>query len=297
MKVVLLGANGQLGCDLQAAHSQSGEPFDLLPMGRDQLDIATPGAVEQILGAVRFDALVNCAGYHQTDAAEDHASVAFRINAQAVQEIARVCAAKRAWLFHVSTDYVFGGDAARRTPLQETDPVAPINVYGHSKAKGEKLAMRALDNLVIVRVASLFGVAGSKNKGGGNFVETIIGLGNERSEVRVVQDQVMSPTSSADVAKTMLRMLTDGCDKGIYHVVNTGAASWFEFALEIVQRLGIDTTVSPCTSAEFPSRARRPGYSALDNRKTSSRFGDLASWKVALGRYFRAKGYVERPRF
>lgn len=296
MKVVLLGANGQLGQDLQQAHAQAGRPVDLRPMGRRELDVSTPGAVEQTLGAMRFDALVNCIGYHKTDEAEDHAKVALRINAHAVREMARVCAAKRAHLFHVSTDYVFGGDAERRTPLRETDAVAPVNVYGHSKAKGEELAAGALENLVIVRVASLFGVAGSKSKGGGNFVETIIRLANERSEIKVVQDQVMSPTSSGDVARTMLRMLIGGCDGGIYHVVNTGAISWFEFALEIVRRLGIDATVTPCTSAEFPARAKRPGYSALDNRKARSRFGELASWKDALGRYLRAKGYADGPR-
>lgn len=291
MKVVLLGANGQLGQDFQEAHAQAGRPADLLPLRRNRLDVSTPGAVEQTLGAMRFDALVNCIGYHNTDEAEDHPTAAFRINAHAVREMARVCGAKRARLFHVSTDYVFGADGERRAPLRENDAVAPVNVYGHSKAKGEELAMDALENLVIVRVASLFGRAGSKSKGGGNFVETIIRLANERSEIAVVQDQVMSPTSSADVARTMLRMLIGGCDGGVYHVVNTGAISWFRFALEIVRRLGLDTTVTPCTSAEFPSRAKRPGYSALDNRKASSQFGELASWEDALGRYLRAKGY------
>ena len=174
----------------------------------------------------------------------------------------------------------------------KTDPTAPINVYGASKEVGETLARLAFDNLVIVRVASLFGVAGASGKGG-NFVETIIRLGRERGTIRVVDDQVMSPTSTADVARFLLRMLVEGCVPGVYHVVNGGTATWFRFAKEIIHQAGIDASVLSCTSDELPTRAARPRYSALDNTKVSTRFSGLPPWEEALERYLHAKGHLK----
>ena len=209
MRVALLGPNGQLGRDILCAHEKSGESFDLIPLAREKLDVAAPATVERVLSDLDFDVLVNCTGYHKTDEVEDNAVLAFAVNAHAVQAMARVCAAKRARLVHVSTDYVFGGDVERSKPLCEEDATAPVNVYGASKAMGETLARLASDDVVILRVASLFGVAGASGKGG-NFVETMIRAGREKGALRVVDDQTMSPTSTADVARVIVRMLTDG---------------------------------------------------------------------------------------
>ena len=293
MRLLLLGPNGQLGHDIRRTHEETGEPFELVPLARDRLDVAVPGAIERVLDGLDFDALVNCTSYHKTDEVEDSATLAFAVNAHAVQAMARACAAKRARFVHVSTDYVFGGGVARARPLREDDPTAPVNVYGASKAMGETLARLAYDNVVILRVASLFGVAGASGKGG-NFVETMIRVGREKGALRVVDDQVMSPTATADVARIVLWMLTDGCAPGLYHVVNTGSASWFDFAREIVRRVGIDATVTPCTSAEYPTRAARPRYSALDNEKISTAFGPMPPWQDALELYLHAKGHVTR---
>ena len=293
MKVVLLGPNGQLGHDLLRAHEKSSEPFDLVPLARDKLDVAVPETVERVLAGLHFNVLVNCTGYHKTDEVEDNASLAVAVNTHAVQAMARVCAAKRARLVHISTDYVFGGDVERATPLREDDPTAPVNVYGASKAMGETLARLAFDEVVILRVASLFGVAGASGKGG-NFVETMIRVGREKGALRVVDDQTMSPTATADVARVVVRMLADGCAPGLYHVVNSGAATWFEFAREIIRRVGVEATVTPCTTGEYPVRAARPRYSVLDNTKVSAAFGALPSWQDALDRYLEAKGYSGR---
>ena len=292
MRVVLLGPNGQLGVDVRRCHAQSGEPFELLSLGRDRLDVASPDAVERQFEDLDFDALINCTGYHRTDEVEDNAAVAVAVNAHAVQRLAQVCDRRQARLVHVSTDYVFGGDAGRTDPLTEDDPVAPVNVYGASKALGETLANLALDDLVIVRVASLFGVAGASGKGG-NFVETMIRLGRENGALRVVDDQVMSPTGTADVARVVMRILVEECAPGLYHAVNGGAASWFDFAREIIGRARIDATVTPCSSEEFPTRAVRPRYSVLDNSKTSTAFGPLPPWQSALDEYLRAKGHIQ----
>jgi len=157
----------------------------------------------------------------------------------------------------------------------------------------QSIPQKYIDEVVILRVASLFGVAGASGKGG-NFVETMIRVGREKGALRVVDDQVMSPTATADVARIVLWMLTDGCTPGLYHVVNTGSASWFDFAREIVRRVGIDATVTPCTSAEYPTRAARPRYSALDNEKISTAFRPMPPWQDALELYLHAKGHVTR---
>ena len=291
MRVVLLGPDGQLGHDIRNAHEDAGKPFELLPIGRDRLDVTVPD-LEERLADHRFDVLVNCTGYHKTDEVEDNAALAVGVNAHAVERMARACARRGARLVHVSTDYVFGGDTGRTVPFCEDDPVAPVNVYGASKALGETLARLACDEVVVLRVASLFGVAGASGKGG-NFVETMLRMARERGTLRVVGDQMMSPTATRDVARIMLRMLLEGCAPGIYHAVNGGAATWCEFAREIVRQAGVDASVTSCTSDAYGARAARPRYSVLDNDKVSKRVGDLPSWHEALERYLRAKGHVE----
>ena len=287
MKVVLLGPNGQLGHDIRVAHVEAGEPFELLPVGRELLDV-TARDLEARLADLSFDVLLNSTGYHKTDEVEDNAARAIAVNAHAVQRMAEACERRGARLMHVSTDYVFGGDTERSTPLREDDPVAPVNVYGASKALGETLARLACEDVVVLRVASLFGVAGASGKGG-NFVETMLRLARERGALKVVDDQVMSPTWTADVARVVVSMLAEGCEAGRYHVVNSGAATWYVFAREIVRRAGVAAEVTPCTSEEFPTRAARPRYSALDTGKVAALFGRIAPWAEALERYMSAR--------
>ena len=237
-----------------------------------------------------YDVLVNATAYNLVDKAEDNTTLAFAVNAHAVRAMARACAGKGARFFHVSTDYVFGGDAACTRPLREDDPTAPVNVYGASKAMGETLAQLACEDAAILRVASLFGTAGASGKGG-NFVETMVRLGREKGALRVVDDQTMSPTGTADVARVLLRMLAEGCAPGLYHVVNSGSATWFEFAREIVRLAGVEAAVTPCSSEEYPTRTARPRYSVLDKAKVSPAFGTMPPWQDALERYLRAKGH------
>ena len=293
-KVLLLGPNGQLGHDIREAHSSAGAPFDLLAVGRDRLDVSQPEAIARQLDDVQFDVLVNCTGYHRTDEAEDNAERAIAVNAHAVESMAKLCADKNARFLHISTDYVFGGDVERRQALREDDPVAPVNVYGASKALGETLARLAHEDVLILRVASLFGVVGASGKGG-NFVETMIRLGREGGRgdrmLRVVDDQIMSPTATADVADIAWHLLCMGCPPGTYHVVNSGVASWYEFATEIFRQTGLTVNIAPCSSTEYPTRAHRPLYSALDNAKIADAVGRLRSWQEALDAYLLAKGH------
>ena len=288
LRALLLGPNGQLGHDIRRVHAESGDAIDLIPMAREALNLAAPEAVERVLGGLEFDVLVNCAAHTAVDEAEDDAVLAFAVNAHAVRAMARACAAKRARLLHVGTDYVFGGDRVRRRPLREHDPIAPVNVYGASKATGETLARLESDDVVILRVASLFGTAGGGGRGG-NFVETVIRAGTAPGTLRVVDDQTMSPTAAEDVARIVIRILVEGCESGLYHVVNTGSATWFDFAREIVRRTGVGATVVPCATRERPARAARPRYSVLDNTRASSAFGAMPPWQDALERYLSAR--------
>lgn len=292
-RVILLGPNGQLGYDLRRVHAESGEAIELMLLARDKLNLAKPGRVEDVLGDLDFDVLVNCAAFTRVDEAEDNEAYALAVNAHAVRAMARVCAAKCARFLHISTDYVFGGDFERQRPLREDDSPAPVNVYGTSKAMGERLAQLESDDVVILRVASLFGEAGSGGRGS-NFVEIIVRAAREKRPLRVVDDQTMSPTAAADVANVALRILAQGCAAGVYHVVNAGSATWYEFAREILRCTGIDCGVTPCATEEFPTRAARPRYSVLDSAKISAQFGTLPPWQDALKRYLDARGQPDR---
>jgi len=292
MKILLLGAYGQLGSDIRAAHARRNRGHDLVPAGRGDIDVSAVDSLATKLGDADFHLLVNCTSYHKTDEVEGNAGLAFAVNAHAVREMARACARKGAKFLHVSTDYVFGGDVARQTPLTEDDRTAPVNVYGASKAMGETLAQLAFDGVTVLRVASLFGVAGASGKGG-NFVETMIRLARERGRVTVVNDQTMSPTATVDVAEMIFDLIDAGLPSGIFHAVNSGAATWFSFAETIIRRVGIRAEVLPCTSDEYPARAARPRYSVLDNTKIANAVGPIAFWQDALERYLRAKGHLE----
>jgi dTDP-4-dehydrorhamnose reductase len=290
MKVLLLGANGQLGSDILRAQQAHFDGIQIVPLYRKDLDVSDPPAIHNVLSGYDFDALINCTSYHKTDEVEKHASEAVAVNARAPQRMASLCKAKRALFLHISTDYVFGGDSSK--PYTETDAPSPLNVYGASKLLGENLVRREwAQQSLIARVASLFGIAGASGKGG-NFVETILRNAKEKGEVRVVSDIRMSPTSTADAADVLLSLLEKRAAPGIYHVVNSGDASWFDFAREIIQRSGIAAKVTPITSAEFPTAAVRPSYSVLDNRKTQSVVGVIPGWEHALDCYLREKGHL-----
>jgi dTDP-4-dehydrorhamnose reductase len=289
MKAVLLGPNGQLGTDIRVQNQQRGEPLTITPVDRTALDLTDLDATARLLRDLDFSCLINCSSYHKTDEVEQNPPLAFKINAHLVQKLAEICIDKKARFVHVSTDYVFGGQP-KKEPLSEVDGKAPINVYGASKGMGEDLALLTGGDVLILRVASLFGVAGASGKGG-NFVETMIRLGREKGTLRVVADQTMSPTATADVATALLDMLEAGISPGIWNVVNSGAATWHDLASRIVERSGIAASVIPIASCEYPTPAKRPPYSVLDNSKLSGAVGPMRSWEDALDSYLVAKGH------
>lgn len=285
MKVLLLGPNGQLGSDLTRAPGG----LTLEPIGRDALNVSDVDSIGPTLDAHTFDVLVNCTSYHKTDELETNAQQAFDVNAFAVREMAAACARQGARFLHISTDYVFPGSTDR--PYLETDAPGPLNTYGASKLMGESLAQAVCEDTIVFRVASLFGVAGASGKGG-NFVETMIRFGREKGALRVIADQTMSPTSTADVADMIVKALDAEIPAGVYHAVNSGRASWYEFACRIIERAGVDASVDPIPHTEYPLPARRPAFSVLDNSKLTDIIGPIPDWTDALDRYLSAKGHA-----
>jgi dTDP-4-dehydrorhamnose reductase len=283
-RILLLGPNGQLGTDIQReAQGGEGAEFTVFPVGRQRLDVQALDSIRPLLEDHDFDVLVNCTSYHKTDEVEDNGSRAVTVNAHAVEAMAKVCAEKGTRFVHISTDYVFDGE--KGSPYSEDDCPHPVNVYGVTKALGENLLRRTGADALILRVASLFGTAGASGKGG-NFVETMIRLAREKGQLRVVDDIRMSPTGTRDIARAIHDLLKIEAPAGIYHVVNSGDATWYEFAREIVRLAGFEIPVIPVTSDEFPTRAKRAPLSVLDNSRIwDVRGRPMPHWSEALAEY------------
>jgi len=289
MKALLLGPHGQLGHDIARAAETSGA-LDVLPLGRDQLDLSNLTRVREAISALQFDVLINSSGYHKTDEVESNAQQGVLINAHLVRDLAILCAERQKRLVTISTDYVFGGQS-KRAPLTEQDPPAPLNVYGATKLMGESLALAAHADVTVLRVSSLFGVAGASGKGG-NFVETMLRLAKQNGALKVVDDQIMSPTATADIAEALLRLLKAEAAPGLYHVAGAGAVSWHSFAERIVERAGLDVPVEPVPTSAMPTPAKRPPYSVLATKKLNAALGwSMPTWEDALDRYLIAKGH------
>ena len=296
MKFFVTGVNGQLGHDVMnelIKRGHSGTGSDLAPVysGIDDgsavtaapyvsLDITDKDAVNRVLTEIRPDAVVHCAAWTAVDAAEDNEELVRRVNADGTRYIAEACKAIDSKMLYLSTDYVFDGEGT--TPWDpDCKTYKPLNVYGQTKLEGELAVSSVLDKYFIVRIAWVFGLNGK------NFIKTMINVGKTHSEVRVVSDQVGTPTYTYDLS----RLLVDMCESdkyGYYHATNEGGyISWYDFCVEIYRQYGLDTKVIPVTTAEYGlSKAKRPFNSRLDKSKlVKNGFTPLPDWKDALKRY------------
>lgn len=294
-KVVLVGPSGPLGTQIRRAHAANPGSIELLPVGRDRLHLTSPGAVRRTLGGLPFHALVNCASLRDADAAERDPTAAFAWNAHAVRDMAVLCAERNARFIHVSMDLVFGSEPLRSRPWLETDATGPINVLGAALALGETLAEQTWRDVTTVRVGPLFGADED------NLVEATVRLAQAGAQVQAAHDQYISPTSAADAAGVILRMLAGGAEgsawaPGKYHVVNGGTTSRYGLATAIVDRLGGNATVSANERPVRRGAVRHPRYRVLDNRKASAAFGGLPPWQEALEAYLAAKGHCAPTR-
>ncbi|MGH7319494.1 MAG: dTDP-4-dehydrorhamnose reductase [Candidatus Rokuibacteriota bacterium] len=286
-RILLLGASGQLGTDLARVF----EGPHLVALTRRQLDVTDTEAVARALASVAPAVVLNATAFTRVDDAESDPGPAFAVNAVAVHRLARLAARSGARLVHFSTDYVFGG--AGPGPFPEDAAPAPLNAYGVSKHAGERSVQNAGPQHLVIRSAGLYGVAGSSGKGG-NFVETMLRLASELKPIRVVADQVLTPTHTADLADAVSRLLAVDPPGGVYHLTNAGACSWFEFARRIFTLCGLEPDLAPTTSEAYGAPARRPANSVLVNtRATALGLPPLRAWPDALRAYLVAKGYVK----
>jgi dTDP-4-dehydrorhamnose reductase len=243
-------------------------------------------AARERLDRERPDVVINTAAFHRVDECETEIDAAFAVNAVAVLNLARWCGARDATLVHFSTDYVFAGDVA--APRGETDAPGPLSVYGASKLAGEYLVRQGCPRHFVVRTCGLYGHAGIRGKSG-NFVETMLRAAAEGKPVRVVADQVLTPSSTADVAAKVVQLLRTR-SYGLCHVTNAGACSWFEFAAAVFRLAGVAADLSPTTAAEYRAPARRPAYSVLRHDHLAALgLDDMPPWEEALSRYLRGR--------
>lgn len=287
MTIVITGCNGQLGNELcrilKSGKSEIGEipkqykNAKVIPVDVDTLDITDGAAVKEFLTDNSPDIVINCAAMTDVNGCEMKQNVAFKVNAKGVMNLAKECKKIKAKFVHISTDYVFAGDGT--VPYCEWDTVNPQSIYGKSKALGEKYALAFNDKTFIVRTAWLYGYIGK------NFVKTMRALGRSHSEIKVVNDQRGNPTSANDLAHHLL-LIAATENYGIYHCTGKGECSWFDFARKIMELSGIDCTVTPCTTEEFPTPAKRPAFSSLNNLALECTVGDfMRDWETALEEY------------
>lgn len=283
-KILITGANGQLGNELQKL--ASGYPqFQFFPTDVDTLNLCDKAEISSFLEKNPIDYIVNCAAYTAVDKAEDETEMCYKVNCDAVQNIAE-SSQKHTRIIHISTDYVFDGTG--KTPLKESDQTNPQSVYGKSKLAGEQALMRIKPASIIIRTAWLYSSFGN------NFVKTMIRLGEERDSLNVVNDQIGTPTCAADLAKTILNIIVWSEEKnifpvGTYHYSNEGACSWYDFTLKIHELAGIAAgKVHPIPTSEYPTKAKRPIYSVLDKTKIKSTFQiTVPQWEESLERMMR----------
>lgn len=286
MRVAVIGAGGQVGTEVVRAARAAG--FEVLALSHEQCPVEDRTALDEALSALGpGDVVVNTAAYHRTDACEDHPEEAFAINAVGARNAALSAQARGAAIVYYSSDYVFDGAQSAR-PYVESDLVSPINAYGVSKVAGEMFVRISNPLAYVLRIASVFGVAGSRGKGG-NFVETMLAKARRGEKIEVVDDIVMTPTYAADAAGLTMSLLATGAPPGTYHLTNSGACSWHEFARAIIASAGFDAEIAAVTSASMPAPARRPAYSALASERLSSLGLSARPWRDALTDYFRCK--------
>ena len=283
-KILVTGANGQLGNEIRAIAKSSADSYIFTDIAEDAetryLDITDLDAVRKVVKENSVNIIINCAAYTNVDKAEEESEEATILNAKAPAHLAKAIKEVGGLLVHISTDYVFGGEGDR--PYTEEQHTAPTSVYGRTKLAGEEAIIATDCRYIIIRTAWLYSEFGK------NFCKTMMNLTATKPQLKVVFDQVGTPTYALDLAKAIAVVIEkfDGSQTGIYHYSNEGVCSWFEFAKAIAELYGTtECDIQPCTSAEFPSVVKRPAYSVLDKGKIKATFGvDVPFWRDSLVR-------------
>ena len=275
MNILITGCNGQLGNEMQLLEKENPQ-HKYFNTDVAQLDITNPEAIEEFVSDNAIDIIVNCAAFTAVDKAESSQELCYLLNAKAPEYLAAAVAKRGGYLVQVSTDYVF--DGTNYTPYTEDEATCPNSVYGSTKLEGEKLAMAACANTMIIRTAWLYSTFGN------NFVKTMIRLGQEKPELGVIFDQIGTPTYAGDLAAAIMAAINHGIVPGIYHFSNEGVISWYDFTKAIHRIAGITSChVKPLHTAEYPTPAARPHYSVLDKTKIKQTYGiEIPYWEESL---------------
>ena len=277
-KILVTGANGQLGWELgQLAAAYPA--FEFVLVDRSQLDLAFPESFEKIVQTIAPDCIINTAAYTAVDKSETEKALSYTVNATAVQALASICKNLAIPFITYSTDYVFDGEATK--PYTISTKVDPVNFYGSTKAAGEKMAMEANEDTIVIRTSWVF------SSHGNNFVKTMMRLMKERAQLNIVADQKGRPTYAKDLAIATMHMIeamnAGKSIKGLYHFANQGETTWFDFAAKIKAIAGLTCEVQPIETKDFPTPAKRPSYSVLDTSKIEQDLAiDIRHWENAL---------------
>lgn len=284
MKILLIGATGQLGADL--VRNNPGHEIQAPP--RDELDLTSSDQARNRIQKLRPDAVINCAAFHNVPLCEEKPEEAFRVNAIAVRDLAAACEAADAWLVTFSSDYVFGGE--KREPYLETDRPQPLQVYGATRLAGENLALAAAPaRAVVIRTCGLYGTAGSRAKGG-NFVDGRVADGRAGKRIEMASEQTVAPTSTHDLSRAVHSLLAHPkLTPGLYHLVNEGSCTWYELTHAIIETLRLPAEVVPVDRGGRSGALRRPLYSVLANTRARALGVRLRPWREALVDYLRTK--------
>jgi dTDP-4-dehydrorhamnose reductase len=289
VKVAVIGSNGQLGSDLCRVLAAQG--MEIAPLTHGDLDVSDAAQTDQVLETIRPDVVISTAAFHKVEECEKQPARSFAVNAMGPRNLARVCRRLDALLVHFSTDYVF--DGAQQHPYTETDLPGPLNVYAVSKLAGECMVPFSCRRYFVIRTCGLYGVAGSAGKGG-NFVETMLQKAAEHAPIRVVNDQVLTPTFTGDLAEVTSQIIrpeisgrAGAC--GLYHITAEGQCSWYEFARKIFELEELAVDLQPIGTAEFYSSVQRPAYSVLSKQKLNLLGLAMPGWEEGLARYLAAR--------
>jgi dTDP-4-dehydrorhamnose reductase len=281
MTIAVIGANGQLGSDLVAAFTDAGEAVRALTHA--DIEITNPSSVSSVLDQIQPQVIVNTAAMHHVENCEREPEKAFAVNAIGAQNLAVEARRLGAVLMHVSTDYVF--DGSKGSPYVEEDSPRPLNVYGITKVAGEHFVRATTDRHFVIRSSGLYGTSLCRAKGGLNFVELMLKLARERGEVRVVDSEFVTPTSTRELAEQIVQLSRSDC-YGLYHATAEGSCSWYEFAQEIFALTDTPVRLKVAAPGEFPAKVARPSYSVLENRALKSiGLNIFKPWQEGLRNY------------
>lgn len=280
MRIVVIGANGQLGSDIVSAFLENGDK--VIELNHDNIELEEFDIVEKILIETQPEIIVNTAAMHNLEKCEKDPLKSFKVNGIGLRNLSLVSKILNCILVHISTDYVF--DGRKKKPYLESDYPSPLNVYGNSKLSGEYFVCSIMQKYFIIRTSGIYGSTPCRAKGH-NFVELIFKLANEQDEIRVVDNEVLTPTYTVSLAKQILN-LTMTKKFGIYHATSQGQCSWYEFAKKVLQISGTKVKLSKADPSEFPAKTKRPTYSVLRNYNLQNLNMDcMPDWEIALKEY------------